>query len=161
MGHGLRSHRSHGLRPRYAPHSQPPLTFLSCHGGQWLHPPHLSHWSCFRTHLILKNVLVVPHLVKNLISIRRFTIDNLCSIEFDPFGFSVKDLRTKAVIIRCNSHGELYVLPSPATTAYGLLAASTSTELWHHRLGHPGRDATSHLSKKSFIPCNKIGRAHV
>jgi len=40
----------------------------------------------------LNNVLVSPDLIKNLISVRRFTTDNNCSVEFDPFGCSVKDL---------------------------------------------------------------------
>ncbi|XP_021738811.1 uncharacterized protein LOC110705278 [Chenopodium quinoa] len=40
----------------------------------------------------LKNVLHAPNLIKNLISVRKFTCDNLVSIEFDLFGFSVKDL---------------------------------------------------------------------
>jgi hypothetical protein len=89
----------------------------------------------------LNNVLLVPSLVKNLLSIRRFTTDNVCSIEFDPLGFSVKVLRTKAVIIRCNSRGDLYTIPATTATqvTHGLLA--TSTELWHHRLGHSGHDA--------------------
>ena len=40
--------------------------------------------------LSLNNVLVTPSIIKNLVSVRRFTKDNSCSIEFDPFGFSVK-----------------------------------------------------------------------
>jgi hypothetical protein len=66
------------------------------------------------------------------------------------------------VIIRCNSHGDLYVFPPsvPSHSAHGLLAASTTTELWHRRLGHPGRDSMSHLHKQSFIPCNKAA-SHV
>ena len=116
------------------------------------HVGHASIPTSART-LLLSNVLVVPNIVKNLLSIRRFTIDNLCSIEFDPLGFSVKDLRTKAVILCCNSHGELYVFPSSVINhyAHGLLA----TKLWHRCLGHPGRDAMSYLHKQSFIPCNK------
>ena len=39
----------------------------------------------------LNNVLVTPNLIKNLISIRKLTTDNLVSVEFDPFGLSVKD----------------------------------------------------------------------
>jgi hypothetical protein len=35
--------------------------------------------------LVLNDVLVSPNIIKNLISIRRFTTDNNCSIEFDPF----------------------------------------------------------------------------
>ena len=54
----------------------------------------------------LNNVLVTPDLIKNLISTRKFTTDNFVSVEFDPFGLSVKDFRTKNVIVRCNSLGE-------------------------------------------------------
>ncbi|WVZ83541.1 hypothetical protein U9M48_030678 [Paspalum notatum var. saurae] len=46
----------------------------------------------------LRDVLVAPNLIKNLISVRRFTTDNSCSIEFDPFGCSVKDLQSRNVI---------------------------------------------------------------
>jgi hypothetical protein len=42
--------------------------------------------------LALNNVLVSPHLIKNLISVHQFTIDNNCSVDFDPSGCSVKDL---------------------------------------------------------------------
>jgi len=60
-----------------------------------------SHFfSTSRRPLILSNVLVSPNIIKNLISIRRFTTDNNCSIEFDPFGLSVKDLQTRSMIAR-------------------------------------------------------------
>jgi hypothetical protein len=58
----------------------------------------------------LNNVLVIPDIMKNLLSVRQFNIDNLCSIEFDPFGFSVKDLATRNVITRCNSSRLLYTI---------------------------------------------------
>jgi hypothetical protein len=45
--------------------------------------------------LHLRNVLVSPFLVKNLVSVRQLTRDNNISIEFDPSGFSIKDLNTK------------------------------------------------------------------
>jgi hypothetical protein len=45
--------------------------------------------------LVLNDVLVSPSIIKNLIFVRRFTIDNNCSIEFDPFGLSVKDLESR------------------------------------------------------------------
>ncbi|PZU03064.1 MAG: hypothetical protein DI619_04830 [Francisella sp.] len=38
--------------------------------------------------MLLRDVLVAPALIKNLISVRQFTRDNSCSIEFDAFGFS-------------------------------------------------------------------------
>jgi hypothetical protein len=36
---------------------------------------------------LLSSVLHTPALVSNLISVRKFTCDNWCSIEFDRFGF--------------------------------------------------------------------------
>ncbi|GAA0148412.1 hypothetical protein LIER_07862 [Lithospermum erythrorhizon] len=44
--------------------------------------------------LHLKYVLHVPHTIKNLISVRKFTIDNSVSLEFDLFGFFLKDFWT-------------------------------------------------------------------
>jgi hypothetical protein len=42
----------------------------------------------------LNNILLALDMVQSLLSVCRFTIDNWCSIEFDPFGLSVKDLST-------------------------------------------------------------------
>jgi histone deacetylase 1/2 len=106
----------------------------------------------------LNNVLVVPDIIKNLLSTRQFTIDNSVSVEYDPFGFSVKDLRTRREIIRCSSTGPLYeffAASSSSPSHFGLAASTTPTELWHRRLGHPGRDAASHLAKDFSIRCNK------
>jgi histone deacetylase 1/2 len=104
----------------------------------------------------LNNVLVVPSIIKNLLSTRQFTTDNLVSIEFDPFGFSIKDLQTRREIIRCSSPGPLYEFSTCTSSPhpFGLVASIDSTELWHRRLGHPGRDVLSHLSKHFSIPCN-------
>jgi hypothetical protein len=67
--------------------------------------------------LYLYDVLVSHDIIKNLISVRRFTTDNLVSVEFDPFGLSVKDLQIRNVIVRCNSSGQLYPLfPSTNTS---------------------------------------------
>jgi len=59
------------------------------------------------TPLALKNILHAPKLIKNLISVRKFTIDNEISVEFDPFGFFVKDFQTGIQLMRCNSSGEI------------------------------------------------------
>jgi hypothetical protein len=42
----------------------------------------------------LKHVLVTPDIFQNLIYVHHFTIDNWCSMEFDPFGLSMKNLST-------------------------------------------------------------------
>ncbi|XP_062230184.1 uncharacterized protein LOC133927815 [Phragmites australis] len=45
--------------------------------------------------LHLHDILVSPHLIKNLISIRSLTRDNFVYVEFDPSGFFVKGLEPR------------------------------------------------------------------
>lgn len=103
----------------------------------------------------LKDVLVVPSIIRNLICIRQFTRDNHCSIEFDALGFSIKDLQTRCVILRCNSNGDLYtILSSAHSTAHAHLVVSSS--LWHQRLGHPSSAVLDSLNHEKLISCNKV-----
>jgi hypothetical protein len=111
--------------------------------------------------LHLNNVLVSPHLIKNLISVRQFTIENRCSIEFDPSGFSVKDLKTQNVIVRCNSSGPLYPLLSSVFRPLALTGGVSSSTLWHRRLGHLGHEALSSLGSSCAITCNKSNSEHL
>jgi hypothetical protein len=46
-----------------------------------------------------------------------FTTDNNLSMEFDPFGVSVKDLRMQALLLKCNSESDMYPLFSPASSS--------------------------------------------
>ena len=82
---------------------------VTCRGNSTLSTP----TSSFQ----LNNILVVPSLIRNLISVRQFTKDNNCTIEFDAFGFSVKDFPTRREILCCNSTGDLYTIPPAASSA--------------------------------------------
>jgi hypothetical protein len=62
------------------------------------------------TPLHLNNVLIAPQLVKNLKFVRALTRDNFVPVEFDPWGFSIKDLRTRMALLQCDSSGKLYPL---------------------------------------------------
>jgi hypothetical protein len=103
----------------------------------------------------LTNVLVAPHIIQNLLSVRQFTTNNSCSMEFDPFGLSVKDLATRTLLARCDSLGPLYTLrlpaPTTSTSAPHVLAAVASSAIWHRRLGHPGCDVMSKLSSSTSV----------
>jgi hypothetical protein len=112
----------------------------------------------------LNNILLALDMVQSLLSVRCFTTDNWCSMEFYSFGLSVKDLTIKNVIVRLNSTGPLYTmrLPgslTPYSSAVAALAAvphaltAVAPTTWHRRLGHPGPDALSSLSRPSFIQC--------
>ncbi|XP_071687222.1 uncharacterized protein [Rutidosis leptorrhynchoides] len=91
--------------------------------------------------LHLKNVLHSPPLIKNLISGHRLAIDNDISIDFEPFGFTVKEFSKGTPIARYNSTDDLYPfhpsLMRPIQNKTFAFSASSS-DLWHHRLGHPG-----------------------
>ncbi|KAJ9552407.1 hypothetical protein OSB04_016452 [Centaurea solstitialis] len=106
--------------------------------------------------LHLKNVLVSDKLIKNLISVRRFTIDNYVSVEFDPFGFTVKDLKTWSFLQRCDSdHHDLYpVLPPAPRSALASANVVVSYDVWHRRLGHPGAAIFQFLVSRKFIACS-------
>jgi hypothetical protein len=110
----------------------------------------------------LNNILLAPDMVQSLLYVRRFTIDNWCSMEFDPFGLSVKDLSTRNVIVRSNSTGPLYTLrlPESTTPSVGAMAALAvvAPTTWHRRFDHPGSDALSSLSRSSFIHCTSNKR---
>ncbi|XP_021974405.1 uncharacterized protein LOC110869461 [Helianthus annuus] len=62
------------------------------HGPQTFPPPYPP--------FTLNRVLYAPNLIRKLISVRQFTKDNSVSVEFDPFGFIVKDYKTRAPIIQ-------------------------------------------------------------
>ncbi|GKE40932.1 ribonuclease H-like domain-containing protein, partial [Tanacetum coccineum] len=102
--------------------------------------------------LHLNNVLITPHIVKNLIYVRQFVRDNNCTIEFDAFGFSVKDFLTRRVLLRCDSTGDLYPVTAPSPIPHAFLV---SQHTWHQRLGHPGGEVLRRLVSSNFISCNK------
>jgi hypothetical protein len=86
----------------------------------------------------LRDILVSPNLLKNLISVKTLCRHNPVTVEFDHRGFSVKDRRTRMVILRCDSDSDLYPV-TPPSIHHSFLAVTK--DLWHQRLGHLGRDA--------------------
>jgi hypothetical protein len=137
MDSGVSSHMTNddGNISCFAPLSTP--HFVTVGNGNSV-PISCSSHSSLRTpsgHVFkLKNVLLVPNLIRNFLSIRKFTRDNFCSFEFDAFGFSVKDLKTHRVILRCNSEGDLYTFPGsiPARRLSSTtMVATASVGLWH------------------------------
>ena len=109
--------------------------------------------------LKLNNILYTPHIVKNLISVRKFSIDNDVSIEFDPHGFSVKEYKSGTLLSRHNSSSQLYPLIYPVSASTVL--TSSFQDVWHDRLGHPGLPVFDFLVSNKLIPCNKRARTLV
>ncbi|KAI3710146.1 hypothetical protein L2E82_39920 [Cichorium intybus] len=131
-----------------------PVTSIFVGNGSSI-PIHGSGHASFTTpshSYALKNILFTPSIIKNLLSVRKFTIDNQTSVEFDPYGFSIKDLKTGDLLSRHDSTGDLYPFTTPSS-ASALLA--TSHDRWHARLGHPGAPVLDLLRSKFSISCNK------
>ncbi|GKC13425.1 hypothetical protein Tco_1010207 [Tanacetum coccineum] len=93
--------------------------------------------------LYLHNILVTPNIIKNLISVRQFTRDNNCNVEFDVFGFSMKNFLIRHILLRCDSSGDLYPITQPSPIPHALLSVNPTT--WHRHLGHPDKEVLRSL----------------
>ncbi|RVW60364.1 Retrovirus-related Pol polyprotein from transposon RE1 [Vitis vinifera] len=85
----------------------------------------------------LSNVLCVPTMKRNLISISQFCKSNNTSIEFLPSYFHVKDLQTGAILLQGRTKDGVYEWPLSTTQSRPLIAFSsvkTTLSEWHHRL---------------------------
>ncbi|GJV07154.1 ribonuclease H-like domain-containing protein [Tanacetum coccineum] len=98
--------------------------------------------------LHLNNVLITPHIVK----IHQFVRDNNCTMEFDAFGFFVKDFMTHRVLLQHDSTGDLYSVTQPSPIPHAFL---TSQHTWHRRLGHPGSEVLRRLVSHNLISYTK------
>ncbi|GJR09421.1 ribonuclease H-like domain-containing protein [Tanacetum coccineum] len=102
--------------------------------------------------LHLNNVLITPHIVKNLTYVRQFVRENNRTVEFEAFGFSVKDFMTRRVLFRCDSTGDLYPVTASSLISQAFLV---SQHTWHQRLRHPRSKVICRLVSHNFILCNK------
>ena len=60
-------------------------------------------------HLPQKQLLYVPEIIKNLLSVSKFANDNHVSFEFHPISCFVKDLATRVVLLQGQLKVGLYV----------------------------------------------------
>ncbi|RVW74886.1 Retrovirus-related Pol polyprotein from transposon RE1 [Vitis vinifera] len=108
--------------------------------------------------LLLSNVLVVPGIKKNLISISQLTKDNNCCVTFSSSSFTIQDRVTRVVLGVGRCENGLYMLDR----RHHALVSTTSSprasvRLWHTRLGHPHYRTVASLSKLGSISCsNKL-----
>ena len=63
----------------------------------------------------LRNIFHFPKIIKNIVSVRQFTRDNLVSVKFNPFGFFCEGFYTKKILTRHNSTDDLYPFSSNTT----------------------------------------------
>jgi hypothetical protein len=102
---------------------------------------HIGHTRFFTPpyHFDLFNVLHVPYISKNLLSVHLFTKDTNTFFEFYPYYFLLKDRRSKRVLLCSPNRQGLYQFPFPANKSppSTLVGECVSLPQRHSRLGHP------------------------
>jgi histone deacetylase 1/2 len=98
----------------------------------------------------LHNVLCVPSMEKNLISISQFCTSNNVSIEFLPSTFLVKELHTGTTLLQGQTKDGVYEWPSSSPFIAFSTIKPTSFD-WHHRLGHPAFSILRHIVSSNHL----------
>ena len=108
--------------------------------------------------LHLRNVLRVPTVARNLLSVPKLTQDNNVFCEFHPFHLFVKDRATRNILLRGRYRHGLYALdaptdvPAPAAAFQVFSGVRVSPSLWHSRLGHPASPIVRHVLHRHELP---------
>lgn len=95
--------------------------------------------SSFSKDLHLLDVLVVPHLTKNLLSISKLTHDHPVDILFSDSYFAIQNRLTKTILARGRVDRGFYILEHGQKALLASLSSNklkASFEVWHSRLGH-------------------------
>ncbi|KAJ3701350.1 hypothetical protein LUZ61_005055 [Rhynchospora tenuis] len=111
-------------------------------GSSFISLPHMQ--------LKLNNVLCVPKLTKNLLSISQLTQDNPISVEFTSNSCFVKDLATQKVILHGSLCNGLYALHTPPQHQVHHLSQS-NLDIWHSKLAHCSLSVIKALQKSNRI----------
>uniref|UniRef100_A0A2N9FFA4 Reverse transcriptase Ty1/copia-type domain-containing protein n=1 Tax=Fagus sylvatica TaxID=28930 RepID=A0A2N9FFA4_FAGSY len=125
------------------------------------------------TSFLLQNVLHVPTISNNLLSIQKFTSDTNTFLELHPNLFNVKDRVTRRTLLQGPSRNGLYPFPSSvhrliksnvlnkrAASPHAFIGTRVSIPVWHSRLGHPAFRIVSRIVSRFGLPNGSIERKH-
>lgn len=102
--------------------------------------------------LNLNEVLYVPNITKNLLSISKLAADNNILVEFHANHCFVKDKMTGTVLVEGKLKEGLYQMTNVLPQSKGNLKAFLSVkESWHRRLGHPSSRVLEEILKSCQI----------
>lgn len=110
-------------------------------------------------HIKLSDVLVVPNITKNLLSIRKLTSDSPLDVLFSNLFFSIQNREAKEIIARGKCENGLYIHKQGHQVFLSSLKSSklqASHELWHNRLGHVSFDIISLLHKLGVLSVTSL-----
>ena len=106
--------------------------------------------------LPLPDVLLVPHLKKNLLSVSQLTTQLPVNCEFTNVDFCIKERQSGQPVINGRHKGDLYVLPTSPVLHFSYRFKSGTIDIWHQRLGH-AQLSTLHFLKNKWL-IDVVGR---
>lgn len=109
--------------------------------------------------LPLHDVLHVPRLNRNLLSVSQLTDSYPVNCEFSNVDFCIKERETGHKVMTGQRKGDLYVIPSPHELHFSRRFRSGTVELWHQRLGHPQTSTLRLLQQKGLIEVQGSNKA--
>lgn len=117
----------------------------------------ISSTSC--TSFSLHDLLHVPNITKNLLSVSKFARDNNVFFEFHPHSCYVKHQVTKQILLQGTLKDDLYIFPDLRSTVFSanytsFKSAKPPLHLWHNRLGHCSFSVIKTILKHCDISCN-------
>ncbi|KAJ4768699.1 hypothetical protein LUZ62_079074 [Rhynchospora pubera] len=102
--------------------------------------------------LKLTNVLHVPHITKNLLSVSQLIKDNNVLVEFTPNSCLIKDQLTHQILLHGILHSGLYKLESSQhNIQFALHTSLLPPDIWHLRLAHCSHAVVDTLRKQQLI----------
>lgn len=137
-----------------------------------------------RKNLVLQNILCVPDITKNLVSVFKLAQDNHIYLEFHGYYCLIKDRATRETLLIGTLKDGLYHLESASvmtaevehsssfkqqhmhknkgTSSFILLGVTNLTNInvvvfkvvWHKRLGHPSSKILNSIVKNCKLPVN-------
>ncbi|KAL4353865.1 hypothetical protein GQ457_06G022460 [Hibiscus cannabinus] len=122
-----------------------------------------THLSTDKKSLILNDLMHVPMITKNLISVSKLAKDNSVFIEFHAYKCLVRDEETGAILLRGKETEGLYKFDSVAGSSNSedivntkreinvTNGATSNYELWHRRLGHVSHEMLQKACKDHGI----------
>lgn len=122
-----------------------------------------------RKSLNLHDILYVPNITKNLLSVYKLTADNNTLVEFDKNCCFVKDKLTEKAILKRILKDGLYQLSGIERSPSAYISVRES---WHRRLGHPNNNTLDKVLKNckikvspsdhfSFCEAYQYGKMHL
>ncbi|KAD2394157.1 hypothetical protein E3N88_41134 [Mikania micrantha] len=103
----------------------------------------------------LTDILHVPQIKRNLLSVQKFCHDNDVFFEFHYTFFVVNDKFTRTTLLTGPSNDGLYSINLPQVKPVSKVAFSSvraSPHTWHQRLGHPHSQLLQSMISKLCLP---------